>query len=373
MGFIRILRWRLGGALNRLQRQVHPIEIGPLQRAAVFLTVMGPEHSRLILDELGLDEERLLSSEVDSLSGFGVDDDLWREVLEEFLDGLSSEPLPSYVGLQELDEVARARVRENPSRAADRVQALWLFDELDDSDDEGEEEALEVGYEQLDLTQKAAVFMMWLPPELSAMVFEKFSPRQIHAVTAVIVDLPFVVPEARELVLADFMEGVSLGIPGLTIEDVGLPIVVEAFVRSSPDSVARRLESMWLKSSSSSPSASSSRAKRASRLSTLQRCAVFFQSLSLPLAYRLLSIMEEDEVERVLSTVEELEAVAPEVRKSVLEELMTSTRSPAVGGQDEPVQVWAKAMGQMIRRRPEVVVHQLRKQWLSKDAQEEPE
>lgn len=366
MGFIKILRWRLGGALSRLHRPSHPIEIGPLQRAAVFLVVMGREHAGMVLSELGADEARTLTQEINSIASLGIDDDLLREVMEEFLDGFSSEPLPSYVALEELDEVARARLRADPARAAERVRALWLADSFAEfEDDEDDDDALEIGYEQLNSLQKAAVFMMWLPPELTAMVFEKFTPRQIHAVTAVIVELPFVVPEARELILADFMEGVSLGIPGLTIEDVGLPVVVEAFVRSNPGAVARRLETKWLNSPQKEAGPRAFKDKEKLRLTDLQRCAVFFQSLSLPLAYRLLRKMEENEVETVLSAVEELSPVESEARKSVLEELMSSASGHLSGAESESVQVWVKAMGQMIRKRPDVVVNQIRKLWLS--------
>lgn len=360
MGFIKILRWRLGGALSRLHRPMHPIEIGSLQRAAVFLAVMGREHASMLFDYFSVEEARSLSAQMNEFSQYSIDDDLLREVLEEFLDGYSAEPLPSYVALQELDEVARARVRAHPERAADRIRGLWMADEFDEEEDE--DEYLEIGYDALDSVQKAAVFMMWLPPELSAMVFGEMPPRQIHNLTAAIIELPFVVPEAREVVLADFMEGVSLGIPGLTIGDVGLPIVVEAFVRSSPDSVARRLEDMWLEQmphKKVEPAVSP-----AARLTPVEKCAVFFQSLSLPLAHKLLSAMEENEVETVLSTVEDLNTVDTEVRKAVLEELMSSTRGQMHTEADEPVQVWVKVMGQMIRKRPEVVVNQIRKFWL---------
>lgn len=369
MGFIKILRWRLGGALNRLHRPSHPIEIGPLQRAAVFLVVVGREHAEMVLEELESHEVRTLTQEMNSISTFGIDDDLLREVLEEFLDGYSSEPLPSYVALAELDEVARARLRECPVRAAERVRVLWLEDDFEefDEDDEDDDDDLEVGYPELGPLQKAAVFMMWLPPELSSMVFEKFSPRRIHALTTVIVELPFVVPEARELVLADFMEGVSLGIPGLTIEDVGLPVVVEAFVRSDPEAVARRIETKWLNSTSNVSQVRSLTEQGREGFSRLQRCAVFFQSLSLPLAYRLLRELEESETERLLNSIDGLGSVEPEFRKSVLKELMSSTRRVSLDTEGDPIQVWVKAMGRMIRKRPDAVANQIRRLWLDGD------
>lgn len=369
MGFIKILRWRIGGALNRLSSQPQPQDIGSLQRAAVFLIGLGEEHATLLAARLPDQERRLLAVEVNQF--VDVDEELAEEVWSEFLHGLSLESLPGYVRRDELDEVTRAIVRANPQGAADRMLSLWFGDEPEQEvagEDSGDDAFLEIGYEALEPAHKAAVFMMWLPPELSQMIFERFSPNIVHRITSIIVELPFVVPEARELVLADFMKGVTLGIPGLAIDDVGLPIVVEAFVRSNPEEVAKRLEKMWLSQSAvvvpAAPVEESSLAKPhpTAGMADLEKCAVFFQSLSLPLAYKLLALMEESEVERVLEQVDALKGVDSETRKAVLQELMLASK-PGLKEEPQPIHVLGKAMGSMIRRRPQIVLAQLRKHW----------
>ena len=359
MGFIKILRWRIGGALSRLGKPAHPIEIGPLQRAAVFVIVMGREHAALLFEEFSPEESRLLTTEVNEFTE--IDKDLVREVLQEFLDGFTGDELPNYVPLSELDEVARAHVRSESARAVERIRFLWLKEQEQEEDED--ESFLEIGYEALGSLQKAAVFVMWLPPELSSMVFAHFNTNQVHALSSVIVELPFVIPEAREIVLSDFMEGVTLGIPGLSVEDVGLPVVVEAFVRSNPERVARRLERLWLKADTPLPVHGEAKPKDPlENLAPQQRCAIFFQSLSLPLGYRLLSAMEPEEVEGILATIEELGGVSPELRKTVLEELMTGSQGSA---EFQSAGVLGKAVASMIRKRPEVVAAKVRKQWLS--------
>ena len=78
MGFIKILRWRIGGALSRLARPSHPIEIGALQRAAVFVIVMGREHASILFEEFSAEESRRLTHEINEFTE--IDKDLVREV-----------------------------------------------------------------------------------------------------------------------------------------------------------------------------------------------------------------------------------------------------------------------------------------------------
>ncbi len=363
MGFIRILRWRIGGAMHRFSGRAQPAAIGSFQRAAVFLFGLGTDHAAVVLDQFPQREARALEDEVSQFSG--VDEDLAREVWDEFLTGLSVAELPSYVSRSEPEEVARAFVRSNPEEVARRVRLLWLDSEekFVPSETDDDDAFLELGYEQLEPAQKAAVFMMWLPPELSAMVLQKFSPALVHQITSTLVELPFVLPCAREVVLSDFMEGVTLGIPGLSLGDVGLPVVVEAFVRSDPAAVAKRLETMWLSQSSVVVPSPPSVQPAEGAFSPLEKCAIFLQSLSLPLAYRLLAEMDEDEVSMLLEAVDKLEGVGPDTRKEVLQELMMASR-PGGSAEPQPVHVLGKAMGSMIRKRPGVVVRQIRKHWL---------
>ena len=155
------------------------------------------------------------------------------EQLHEFLEDFEVEHLPSYVDRDDFLDVARALVRNNPFSVVDRVRRLWFDYDLEPGFVEiSDDQIVELTFEDLEPAQKAAVFMMWLPPELSAMVLQRFPPNLVHVVTGILVELPFVLPKAREEVLAEFMDGVSMGIPGLSIGDVGLPVVVEAYVRS---------------------------------------------------------------------------------------------------------------------------------------------
>jgi FliG N-terminal domain len=361
MGFIKILRWRIGGALHRLGRRPQPIDIGSFQRAAVFIFGLGREHAALVLEELAPEESRPLVAEVNLFSE--VDERLSREVWDEFLDGLPVDELPDYVSRREPDELVRAFVRSDPQSVAQRLRYLWLDeDDLLAERGDDDDDALELGYDDLEPAQKAGVFMMWLPPELSAMVLQKFSPNQVHLVTSILVELPFVIPKARELVLTEFMEGVTLGIPGLSIEDVGLPVVVEAFVRSDPDAVSKRLEAMWLSGSTVVVPAAPVEQPPENTLTSLEKCAVFFQSLSLPLAYHLLAEMEPEEVEPLLETIDNLRGIDADTRKQVLQELMLASK-PGLRDEPQPIHILGKAMGQMIRRRPSVVLRQIRKHW----------
>lgn len=356
MGFIKILRWRVGGSPPRLSRHQY-IESGSLHRAAVFLVILGQEHASLLFDKFAPEEARVLKSEVHGVSE--ADRSMVADVLDEYLEGLSTDHLPSYVSRDELPDVARAFVRSNPDEVANRIRELWLEDEFveEQADDET---LLELDFDALEPAQKAAVFMMWLPPELSAMVLHKFPSSLVHLVTGILVELPFVKPEARERVLSEFMEGVSLGIPGLTVDDVGLPVVVETFVRSDAEGVAKRLEDKWLSDRATMVSSAPKLSPTAS-LTGLEKAAVFFQSLSLPLSYKLLSCMEESEVNSLLETIDKLGGVDAKTRKSVLQDLMSHDQTVS-----QPIHVLGKAMGQMIRRKPEVVVHKIRKHWLTR-------
>ena len=360
MGFIKILRWRIGGALSKLAGRSSGFEIVALQRAALFMDALGEEHASLLFAEMTPEEVRGLRAEIDRLTG--LEDVSGQEVLQEFLEGLATNNLPSYVSRDDAEELARAFTRSSPGAVVDRLRYLWLQDEESllprDGDDESD---LELEFGDLEPAQKAAVFMMWLPPELSAMVLQKFSPQLVHVVTGILVELPFVVPRARELVLAEFMEGVSLGIPGLSVDDVGLPVVVEAFVRSNPEMVAKRLEKKWLGNSAVVVPGQGGE-KSPVTLSPLEKAAVFFQSLSLPLSYRLLAHMEESEIESLMETIETLGGVDSETRKAVLQELMLASKGPQM--EPQPIHILGPAMGRMIRRRPEVVVNHIRKQWL---------
>lgn len=358
MGFIKILRWRVGGKPPRLsRRRRRSIESESLHRAAVFLVVLGQEHATLLFEKFTPEETRVLEAEVHTVSE--SDRSMVSEVLHEYLDGQATDHLPAYVSRDELPDVARAFVRSDPEGVVERMRQLWVHEEFEESSIE-EEPVLELGFEALEPAQKAAVFMMWLPPELSAMVLQQFPSNMVHLVTGILVELPFVKPEARERVLAEFMDGVSLGIPGLTVDDVGLAVVVETFVRSDPEAVAKRLEEKWLagQTISSMPSVELS---PADELAGLEKAAVFFQSLSLPLSYRLLSCMEENEVTSVLETIDKLGKADANVRKAVLQELMAKEGSEP---HSQPIHVLGKAMGQMIRRKPEVVVNKIRKHWL---------
>jgi flagellar motor switch protein FliG len=358
MGFIKILRWHVGGSPPRLSRRQN-IESDSLHRAAVFLVVLGKEHATLLFDKFTPEESRALQDEVHSVSE--ADRSVVADVLHEYLDGLSTDNLPPYVSRDDLPDVARSFVRADPDAVVERVRGLWVHEEVREEEGVEEEPLLELDFDALEPAQKATVFMMWLPPELSAMVLDKFPSSLVHLVTGIVVELPFVKPEARERVLSEFMDGVSLGIPGLTVEDVGLPVVVETFVRSDPEAVAKRLEERWLADrptvASPTPKASPS-----AKLSGIEKAAVFFTSLSLPLSYKLLACMEENEVESLLKTVDKLPAVDAHTRKSVLQNLMSKDGSE---GESQPVHILGKAMGQMIRRKPEVVVNKIRKQWLS--------
>ncbi|MFA5507304.1 MAG: hypothetical protein WC314_07470 [Vulcanimicrobiota bacterium] len=359
MSFIKILRWRVGSRAPRVSRRLRGVESDSLHRAAVFLAVLGQEHADLLFEHFLADEHRLLKFEVQRVSE--ADRALVPEVLEEYLQGLTTDHLPPYVARDELPDVARAFVRAEPQKVAERMRELWLETELEEGSLD-DEPLLELDFEALESAQKAAVFMMWLPPELSAMVLAEFPPGLVHLVTGILVDLPFVLPEARELVLAEFMEGVSLGIPGLTVDDVGLPVVVETFVRSDPQGVARRLQGLWLTEQAVVSVSSHARTAPSEVLSNLEKAAVFFQSLSLPLAFRLLTRMDEAEVDPLLETIERLGNVDTELRKAVLQELMAATDGRDAGQQ--PIHVLGKAMGYMIRRKPEAVVNRIRSHWL---------
>lgn len=369
MGFIKIIRWRVGGgALNRVNQQSQSFEIGPLQRAAIFLIVLGREHGLLVFDEFSKDEAKLMSREINRFNEVKVE--LAHDVLAEFLQGREIDKLPSYVSRDEPDEIARALVRANAKAVADHLKFLWLTPGKWEYGEPGEDDALlELEYEDLEPAQRAAVFMMWLPPELSSMVLAKFSPNLVHRVTGILVELPFVTPQAKEAVLGEFMEGLSLGIPGLSVGDVGVPIVVEAFVRSDPEAVASRLESLWLSQSSVVVPAAPVEEPPETVLTSMEKAAIFLQSLSLPLAYKLLQLMETAEVDSLLEAVDQLSGVDSETRKNVLQELMLASK-PELQDQPQPIHILGKAMGQMIRRRPEVVVNQVRKQWLSSEASE---
>jgi flagellar motor switch protein FliG len=336
--------------------------LGASQKAAAFLLALGEEHATRVLSEMQTQEQRALTEEI--LGFRRVPEVAVKEVLAEFLEGLETRDLPSYVTLDDAVEVARALVRGNTSAVVERLRGLWLqvepesdFTPLDD------ESLVELDYGDLGPPQRAAVFMMWLPPELSAMVLQRLPSRLVHVVTGILVELPFVTPAAREKVLAEFMEGVTLGIPGLSVGDVGLPVVVEAFVRSNPAEVAERLEALWLEGASLVNPGLSETKSVSKELSSLEKTAVFFQSLSLPLAYKLLGILEQDEVQVVLRAVEGLGAVDAVTRKEVLQELMLASR-PELRNEPQPIEVLGKAMGRMIRVKPEAVVNQLRKQWL---------
>lgn len=359
MSFIKILRWRVGSRAPRVSRRLRGVESDSLHRAAVFLAVLGQEHADLLFEHFLADEHRLLKFEVQRVSE--ADRALVPEVLEEYLQGLTTDHLPPYVARDELPDVARAFVRAEPQKVAERMRELWLETELEEGSFD-DEPLLELDFEALEPAQKAAVFMMWLPPELSAMVLAEFPPGLVHLVTGILVDLPFVLPQARELVLAEFMEGVSLGIPGLTVDDVGLPVVVETFVRSDPQGVARRLQGLWLTEQAVVSVSSHARTTPSDELSSLEKAAIFFQSLSLPLAFRLLTRMDEAEVDPLLETIERLGNVDAELRKAVLQELMAATDGKDAGQQ--PIHVLGKAMGYMIRRKPEAVVNRIRSHWL---------
>jgi flagellar motor switch protein FliG len=358
MGFIKILRWRVGGSSPRSSRR-QSIEADSLHRAAVFLVILGQEHASLLFDKFTPEESRILKSEVHSVSE--ADRSLVEEVLQEYLDGLSTDHLPQYVSREELPDVARAFVRSDPSSVVDRMRALWLDEDLSEESTD-EETLLELEFSALEPAQKAAVFMMWLPPELSAMVLHKFPSNLVHLVTGILVELPFVKPEAKEEVLSEFMEGVSLGIPGLSVGDVGLPVVVETFVRSDPEGVAKRLEEKWLANQATVVSPTLKSAPPTQDLNGLEKAAVFFQSLSLPLSHRLLACMEENEVTSLLETIDRLGGVDAKTRKIVLQDLMSQGKA---GSESQPIHVLGKAMGQMIRRKPEVVVQKIRKHWLT--------
>lgn len=362
MGFIKILRWRVGSRPSRLSRRPRGIESDFLHRAAVFLVVLGQEHATLLFEKFTDEETRLLQSEVHGVSE--ADRSMVSDVLREYLEGLSTDHLPQYVSRDDLPDVARAFARAQPEDVVERMRELWLQDELDEHSID-EDSLLELDYDELEPAQKAAVFMMWLPPELSAMVLAEFPPNLVHLVTGILVELPFVKPEARERVLAEFMEGVSLGIPGLSVEDVGLPVVVETFVRSDPRGVSKRLESMWLREQAvvSSPATVKVKVSPIAEMSSLEKAAVFFQSLSLPLSYKLLSKMEETEVELLLETIEKLGGVEADIRKAVLQELMLATKE--ADAEAQPIHILGKAMGQMIRRKPEAVVNRIRQHWLT--------
>lgn len=360
MGFIRILRWRIGGALGRLSRRPKIYELESTQRAAIFLVAVGEEHAALLLDQLADHEVHDLSFEIHRFSQ--VDEATSLDVLAEFLQGLSVEHLPNYVSREEPDEIARAFVRSNPALVAERVRALWLSESEElGQDDEDDESLVELEYGDLEREQKAAVFLMWLPPELSAMVLAELRSSLVPIVTHISADLPFVTPCAREKVLCEFMDGVTLGITGLSIEDVGIPVVVEAFVRSNPALVARRLEERWLSLIAVDVAGAESQAPAQRVLDGVQRAAVFFQSLSLPLAHRLLGSLTEEETTLILEAIDQVGAMDSETRKEVLKELMQAS---SFGNDDQPIHVLGKAMGQMIRRRPEVVANQVRKLWL---------
>ena len=364
MGFIKILRWRVGGALNQFTSQPQPADIGSLQRAAVFLIGLGREHASLVFDEFTREESEVISREVNRFQD--VDPELTRDVFAEFLEDFEVEHLPSYVDREDFLDVARALARNNPFSIVDRVRRLWFDYDLEPGFVElSDDQIVELSFEDLEPAQKAAVFMMWLPPELSAMVLQRFPPNLVHTVTGILVELPFVVPKAREEVLAEFMDGVSMGIPGLSVGDVGLPVVVEAYVRSDPDGVAKRLESKWLSSSTVVIPRPLMEDAPVAELTPLEKCAVFFQSLSLPLAYRLLSEMDpETEVGPLLETMEKMEGVDSDTRKLVLQELMLATK-PELREKPQPIHILGKAMGNMIRRKPTVVVTQIRKHWLA--------
>lgn len=379
MGFIKILRWRVGGTLNQLnrhsvgrkgscRRQPSPepefLDVGALQTASVFLIGLGREHAELLFAEFTREESEVLSREINMIEE--VDRATAIEICEQFLDDQELDNLPSYVNRDEPFEVARALVRGNPGAVVDRVRELWLimhaepqFVELTDDQIE------ELEYEDLEPAQKAAVFMMWLPPELSAMVLQRFTPNQVHLVTGILVELPFVLPKAREQVLSEFMDGVGMGIPGLSIDDVGLPVVVEAYVRSDPETVAKRLEAKWLSKSAVVVPEPPEVEEPELELDSWQKCGVFLQSLSLPLAYMLLQEMDaETEVARLMEVVENLGGVDSETRKLVLQELMLAA-NPELRDKPQPIHVLGKAMGNMIRRKPTTVVAKIRKHWLA--------
>lgn len=363
MGFIKILRWRTGGSGPRLQGGSKPQKVEDIQRAAVLLHILGEDHAKVLLAALTPVEKHRLIKEANRIQQFS--EALGQEVLEQFLEGSQEEELPSYVTPDDLEGMARSLVRSKTEFMAERVRELWLDEIKKAGFVPLDEEALtELAYEDLGPSQKAAVFMMWLPPELSAMVLQCFPSRLVHLVTGILVDLPFVSPEAKEKVLAEFMEGVSLGIPGLSVGDVGLPVVVEAYVRSDPNSVAQRLETLWLPESEVVVPEPPPEIAPKDSLSPMEKTAAFFQSLSLPLAYKLLGEFTEVEVRKILSTIEQLDGVDVENRKRILEELMIAC-DPSLERGGQPVQVLGKAMACMIREDSSQVAHKIREHWMS--------
>ena len=128
MGFIKILRWRVGSRPPRLSRRSRGIESDSLHRAAIFLVVLGQEHATLLFEKFSDEETRLLQSEVHGVSE--ADRSLVSDVLHEYLEGLSAEHLPQYVSRDDLPDVARAFVRSQPEEVVERMRDLWLQEEV---------------------------------------------------------------------------------------------------------------------------------------------------------------------------------------------------------------------------------------------------
>ena len=340
------------------------------QKAAVLFMSLPPEMSARLFSELGPEEVQALVLEITRLPRIPME--VRVSVIDEFLNfsDLDSSVLSrnshqlssssSEAGwLLPLGDLwswpAQALLNfvcSSPEGAADKLRSLWLQNK--DEDDcwwqEGAE-SLALEFKELESIQKASVFLKALPSDLSASISERLPPNLLHLMTRVAFELPAVEPSAHGLILAEFMDGVNLGIPGFSGVDLGRPVVVEAFLRSDPDRAVQRFKQTWLSDHKLGVQGSTH-----ASLSSLGKAAVFFQSISLPCAHRLWARMEEFEIGQVMKAIERLDRVSPATRQEVLSELLGALEE----SQAEPILFLAR----LIRCRPDLLVEQLRKLWL---------
>jgi flagellar motor switch protein FliG len=218
---------------DNLHRRVNHFKNRPLrgnEKVAIMLLSVSPRLAANVYKHLSPEQIRELNTQMSKM--VYLEDSQRIEIICKHM---GIDLTPDLKAREDLLSVViaalEAYIRTNSKKAAHSFEIL--LDNWPRSP--GKTEGLKVPH-----LNDAAVLLMSLTPETSALLFSKLGPVTVQKICSQITQLPFVTAQRRSQVIRHFLE-----IEGHDISAEGLQTALEALVSQNPSRSAERLVEVW--------------------------------------------------------------------------------------------------------------------------------
>jgi flagellar motor switch protein FliG len=225
---------------NRLNRRLRRFKARPLrgnERVAIMLLSVAPQLAAAVYEHLTPVQIREINKQMTGM--IYLEDSQRIEIISSHMGIILTPELKSRRDLLSVVIAAlEAFIRTDARRAAQSFEM-----QLDNWPRGPQSSAIQDTRKPLDVVNKAAgaaVFLICLPPELSAQLFSELEPVTVQRITWEIIQLPLIPDETRSRAIRHFLE-----LEGSDHSLSSLLVTAESVVGANPAKSAKRLLEAW--------------------------------------------------------------------------------------------------------------------------------